>query len=65
MGLDACAPMIAKEELYLDVLVDADEMVLSQLLSGMGVAAGHQIKFMKAVKALRGKTGWKKVRARG
>jgi hypothetical protein len=56
MGLDACAPLIASEELYLDVLLDVDDMVLTQLLSGIGISAGHQIKFMKAVKTLKGMT---------
>lgn len=49
LSLDSYAQQFVKEELYLDILIDATEKTLEK----MGIATGHRLKLMKAIKELK------------
>lgn len=49
LQLESYGPNFVKEELYLDILVDMEERTLEK----MGIATGHRLKLMKAIKVLK------------
>lgn len=55
LTLSTYAQQFVKEELFLDVLGDdsVDEKTIEKTLEKMGVATGHQLRIMKAIKLLK------------